>query len=110
MAAAAVFILAGVAQGRCHRYLAGLKKYSLPQNGMFRFLVCPHYSCECLIYAALMVAAAPEGYWYNRTLSCALLFVLINLGVTASGTRRWYIGKFGSESVASRWVMIPFVF
>lgn len=102
--------LAGAMQNWCHRHLAGLKKYSLPEAGLFRHLVCPHYTCECLIYLALAVAAAPRGQPCNRTLLCALLFVVGNLGATANGTSRWYAERFGAERVRHKWKMIPFVF
>jgi len=104
------FLAAWAAQYRCHAYLAALRKYSLPDSGMFRRIVCPHYTCECILYLSLAVIAAPRGHLCNRTLLCAAGFVAINLGVTANGTKRWYIGKFGPEKVAKRWRMVPFVF
>lgn len=105
-----VFLLAWSTQNRCHRHLASLKKYSLPEGGLFQYLVCPHYTCECLLYLSLAVIAAPEGQWFNRTLSCAVVFIAVNLGVTANGTREWYIEKFGRSKVETRWRMIPFIF
>ncbi|KAK0669480.1 hypothetical protein QBC41DRAFT_223822 [Cercophora samala] len=105
-----VFFYAWVNQFRSHRHLAGLKKYSLPTEGLFKWFVCAHYACECLLYLSMAVATAPEGVWLNRTLVCALAFVVVNLGVTASGTRRWYEDKFGKGAVEGRWNMIPFVF
>ena len=104
------FLFAWVNQYRCHKHLAGLKKYSLPEGGMFRHFICPHYTCECLLYLSMAVATAPRGAWCNRTLLCALAFVTVNLGVTASGTRKWYAQKFGIGPVAGKWNMIPFVF
>lgn len=104
------FLVGWINQHRCHVYLAGLKKYSLPDQGMFRHFVCPHYTCECLIYLSLAVAAAPQGAWYNKTLVCALGFVVVNLGVTAAGTRKWYADKFGPERIEHRWNMVPFMF
>ncbi|KAI0871884.1 hypothetical protein GGS24DRAFT_39135 [Hypoxylon argillaceum] len=104
-----MFLIAWFMQYRCHRYLAGLKKYSLPEGGLFRYLVCPHYTCECLLYLSLAVMAAPEGQLYNRTLICAVLFVSVNLGVTANGTKLWYGEKFGSR-VEGKWKMIPIIF
>lgn len=109
-AALPVFLFAWVNQYRCHSHLAGLKKYSLPSDGLFRRLVCPHYACECLLYFSLAVAGAPEGQWLNRTLLCVTAFAVVNLGVTAAGTRKWYADKFGQEAVAKKWNMIPFVF
>ncbi|KAI0460697.1 hypothetical protein F5B21DRAFT_18578 [Xylaria acuta] len=104
-----VFLIAWFMQYRCHRYLAGLKKYSLPDEGLFRYLVSPHYTCECLLYLSMAVLAAPEGHMYNRTLVCAWLFVSVNLGVTANGTKIWYGEKFGKK-VQGKWKMIPVVF
>jgi len=105
-----LFALAWVMQYQFHLYLASLKKYSLPDYGLFRRIVCPHYTCECLLYLTLAVVAAPEGQLCNRTLLCGLAFVAINLGVTANGTRQWYLAKFGAEKVKPRWRMIPFLF
>jgi 3-oxo-5-alpha-steroid 4-dehydrogenase 3 / polyprenol reductase len=109
MLAISVFLVAWLMQYRCHRHLAGLKKYSLPHEGLFKYLVCPHYTCECLIYLSMAVIAAPEGRSYNPTLACAVLFVLVNLGVTANGTKQWYCEKFGGI-VQEKWNMIPFLF
>jgi 3-oxo-5-alpha-steroid 4-dehydrogenase 3 len=104
------FLFAWVNQYRCHKHLAGLKKYSLPAGDMFRHYVCPHYTCECLLYLSMAVATAPHGAWCNWTLLCALTFVGVNLGVTASGTRKWYVDKFGPGAIGGKWNMIPFVF
>ncbi|KAF3064714.1 Polyprenol reductase [Daldinia childiae] len=97
-------------QYRCHRYLSQLKKYSLPVDGLFQYLVCPHYTCECVLYLSLALIAAPVGQLYNRTLICAVLFVAVNLGVTANGTKKWYSEKFGHERVQGKWKMIPGIF
>ncbi|KAM3442531.1 hypothetical protein NHJ13734_002306 [Beauveria thailandica] len=109
-AAMALYFWAWTKQHECHAHLARLKKYTLPSEGLFRFLVCPHYTCECLIYLAIAVAAAPTGRWVSGPVMCGLAFVVANLGATAIGTRRWYMQKFGADAVASRWIMIPFVF
>jgi 3-oxo-5-alpha-steroid 4-dehydrogenase 3 len=94
----------------CHTQLAGLKKYTLPCEGLFRYIVCPHYTCECLIYLSLAVLGAPAGQLHNQTIACALLLVAVNLGVTAAGTKRWYIERFGKDTVMTRWTMIPGIF
>lgn len=104
------FLFAWVNQYRCHKHLAGLKKYSLPESGMFRRYICPHYTCECFLYLSMAIATAPRGAWCNRTLLSAVVFVAANLGVTASGTRGWYVEKFGIGPVANKWTMIPFIF
>ena len=105
-----VYLFAWFNQHSCHAHLAGLKKYSLPQAGLFRRLICPHYTCECLIYLSLAIAAAPGRELCNKTLLCALAFVVVNLGVTTVGTRKWYVDKFDENAVAGKWNMIPFIF
>lgn len=46
----------------------------------------------------------------NKTILTALIFVTVNLGVTADASKEWYEAKFGKESVAGRWRMIPLIF
>lgn len=105
-----LFVVASLKQNECHRHLAGLKKYSLPSQGSFEYLICPHYAFECLIYIAIAWVAAPQGKLFNNSVLCGLLFVAVNLGATAQGTKKWYSDKFGAEKVAGKWKMIPFVF
>lgn len=105
-----VFLLASGTQYDCHNYLASLPKYTLPVHPTFQLLVCPHYTAECLIYLSLTVLAAPRGTLLNATLLTALIFVSVNLSISASTTKDWYARKFGKEKVMMRWKMIPFVY
>ena len=105
-----VFILSSGIQHDCHVYLASLPKYALPSAPIFNSIVCPHYTAECLIYASLAIAAAPKGAWVNKTLFCVLIFVTVNLGMTASATKKWYAQHFGGEKVKGRWNLIPGVY
>lgn len=120
-----LFLLASGFQHDVHAYLAHLKTspaskaqpnnnapktYKLPTHPAFTPLICPHYTSEIIIYLAMAINAAPMGSWINATLGCAVVFVGINLGVTAWGTKEWYVRKFGEESVRGRWRMVPFVY
>ncbi|CAK7269089.1 hypothetical protein SEPCBS57363_003427 [Sporothrix epigloea] len=40
----ALFLLAWTGQFLCHVQLSGLKKYSMPEEGLFRYLISPHYT------------------------------------------------------------------
>ena len=106
----AAFVYASVQQHQCHRYLGGLRKYTLPSEGMFRYFICPHYTFEFLIYVTFTFIAAPQGQTFNHTLVCALALVTTILTITAQASRDWYIQKFGSDKVLARWRMIPFLF
>jgi 3-oxo-5-alpha-steroid 4-dehydrogenase 3 len=96
-----------------HAYLYRLrtesKGYQLPSHPLFNNLLCPHYTCEVVIYALLSFLAAPDGRLVNWTLVCGTIFVATNLGVTAIGTKQWYAEKFGEDMVSPRKRMIPFV-
>lgn len=105
-----LFIIASGFQHDCHAYLASLPKYTLPIHPIFQVIVCPHYFAECLIYLSMAILGAPNDAWINRTIASALLFVLVNLGVTASTSKEWYAQKFGKEKVEGRWKMIPFAY
>lgn len=116
-----IFILASGFQHDCHAYLASLKStssasigdqaaksdYKLPEHPAFSGLIAPHYTAECLVYVSLALLATPQGAWLNWTLVCALSFVMINLGVTADGTKDWYGMKFGKKAVQGKSRMIP---
>ncbi|KAK4548652.1 hypothetical protein LTR36_009563 [Oleoguttula mirabilis] len=118
-----LFILASGFQYDCHAYLASLKSttsssksdeprksdYKLPEHPAFSSLIAPHYTAECLIYVSLALLAAPRGVWMNWTLVCALIFVVVNLGVTADGTKSWYETRFGKKAVEGKARMIPLV-
>ncbi|ODH52306.1 hypothetical protein GX48_01624 [Paracoccidioides brasiliensis] len=102
-----VFTIASGIQHDCHMYLASLKKYTLPSHPAFLAVVSPHYTAECAIYLSLVFLAAPKGSLVNKTVLSGLVFVLVNLGVSAANTKEWYMRKFGQESVQHRWRMIP---
>jgi 3-oxo-5-alpha-steroid 4-dehydrogenase 3 len=104
-------ITAQMLQHSYHAYLYRLRTanqgYQLPSHPMFPNLLCPHYTCEVAIYALLSLIAAPEGSTANWTLVCGTVFVATNLGVTAIGTKEWYMEKFGADKVGPRRRMIP---
>ncbi|KAK0124559.1 hypothetical protein ONS95_009507 [Cadophora gregata] len=105
-----IFLIASSVQHTCHKHLASLKKYTLPQQYWFQKVVCPHYASECMIYVAIAIIAAPPGQWLNKTVLAGLGFVVSNLGVTADSTRKWYVKKFGAEKLAGRWRMVPYLY
>ena len=87
----------------------GEGEYKLPTHAAFQPLICPHYTAECFIYLSIAIVAAPTGNWLNWTIMSALVFVTVNLGVTADGTKAWYERRFGPEAVKGKWRMVPLV-
>lgn len=110
----ALFFLASMTQSNFHGYLRYMKQltkgeYTLPQHPLFDYTVTPHYAAECLEYVGLALILAPPGQVFSTTMLCCLVFVAVNLGVTADGTREWYRRKFGAEEIEGKARMIPFV-
>lgn len=105
-----VFVIASGIQYDCHKYLSSLPKYTLPMHPVFRNLMCPHYTAECVIYLSLAFLSAPKGAMVNGTVSAAFVFVSVNLSVTAAKTKKWSEEKFGKEKVASRWILVPYLY
>ncbi|KAK5173787.1 uncharacterized protein LTR77_002468 [Saxophila tyrrhenica] len=81
--------------------------YKLPTHPAFQPLISPHYTAEVVIYLALAIQSAPPGRLVNGTMANALVFVVVNLGVTADGTREWYERKFGPQAVEGKSRMLP---
>ncbi|KAI4597040.1 hypothetical protein KJ359_004952 [Pestalotiopsis sp. 9143b] len=71
-----------------------------------------HWLLGCAYYLGIGVAVWIEGSCEicNRTLLSGVVFVAVNLGITASGTRRWYSEKFGKEQIKEKWSMVPLIF
>jgi 3-oxo-5-alpha-steroid 4-dehydrogenase 3 len=105
-----IFLIASGIQHDCHQYQASLKTYTIPSHPLFRLVICPHYTAECMIYVSLAFLAAPQGEMTNKTILSCLFFVVTNLGVTAGRTEKWYKEKFGEESVRGKWKMVPWIY
>ncbi len=105
-----MFFFGTSTQYRAHRHLASLPSapnYALPTSVEFNRTIAPHYFAECLIYLALTLLAAPEGQTINKTMASALVLEVINLGITANETHKWYEQRFGVEKVKGKARMIP---
>lgn len=79
------------------------KLYMLPKNGLFHYVLFPHYLCEWFEWA---------GFWMVGGLHCipARSFLLNEIATMlprALQGRRWYIEKFGKEKVGNRKAIIP---
>lgn len=82
-----------------HEYLASLTSYQVPSHPIFlqTNLVCPHYGSEVNIYITLAILTAKDVRVFNLTMICAAVFVVVNLGVTADGTKKWLLKRFPKQ-------------
>ncbi|SCU82656.1 LANO_0B07096g1_1 [Lachancea nothofagi CBS 11611] len=96
-----IFALASWDQYKNHSHLSELRKYNLPTYGLFKIVASPHYLDEIFIYFALTLYAT----------SCKMLFcmlwVVVNLSISALETKTWYLQKF--PQTTPRFAIIPYV-
>jgi hypothetical protein len=132
VAACLLFCAANLQQHRMHRALADLRPlakaeksgrkaprndgdgaYVLPTGRWWDVAVCPHYSMEVLVYAALagvryaLVSCEPRGapslaaYYPLLAAPLAMVaWVAGNLSATAAHTREWYRRRFPAAGAA----------
>lgn len=79
------------------------KVYMMPENGLFRLILYPHYLCEWIEWA---------GFWMVGGLGCipARSFLVNEIAAMlprAIRGREWYIDRFGKEQVGRRKAVIP---
>jgi 3-oxo-5-alpha-steroid 4-dehydrogenase 1 len=79
------------------------KVYKIPQNGLFTWILYPHYLCEWIEWG---------GFWIIGGWDCvpARNFVVNEVAAMlprAVSGKQWYIEKFGKEKVGSRKAIIP---
>ena len=79
------------------------KHYSIPQAGLFKYMLYPHYFVEWVEWTGFYIACG---------LSCvpARMFVINEVAAMlprAVAGKKWYIERFGAEKIASKWAVIP---
>ena len=81
------------------------KVYMIPQNGLFEFILYPHYFCEWIEWA---------GFWLMAGTGCvpARNFVLNEIATMlprALQGKKWYVERFGKEKVGGKKAVIPWL-
>ena len=79
------------------------KVYMIPKNGLFHFILFPHYFCEWIEWAA---------FWMIGGLGCvpARTFLINEIATMlprALQGRRWYVERFGEDKIRGKKAVIP---
>ena len=79
------------------------KHYRIPQAGLFKYMLYPHYFCEWIEWT---------GFWMACGFGCrpAMAFVLNEIFVMlprAVNGKRWYLETFGEEKIKKKYAVIP---
>jgi 3-oxo-5-alpha-steroid 4-dehydrogenase 1 len=79
------------------------KHYQIPEGGLFRYLLYPHYLCEWVEWTGFWLACGPGC-------APAMMFVVNEIVVMlprAVRGRRWYEQTFGADKVRRKWTVVP---
>ncbi|KAI9902104.1 hypothetical protein N3K66_003921 [Trichothecium roseum] len=79
------------------------KHYRIPEAGLFRYVLYPHYLCEWVEWLGFWVACG----WPCVPARAFLLNEVFAMLPRAVNGRRWYADKFGEEKIRGKWAVIP---
>lgn len=108
-----LFTLGSYFQWVSHLHISSLQKYSLPTYpspvslknspryvklanllvdppSLFGLVACPHYTSELAIYIGIALASPSKIGIFSSVQWAILGWILINLGVSAEQTKKWY--------------------
>lgn len=109
-----IFVIASWIQYESHRVLYDLKRgkassnshfvYEVPIVSYFRFVCCPHYSAEILIYVSFLMLLH-----FNASAFLMLVWVTTNLSIVANQQYCWYL-KHDGPKIPRNWRrLIPLI-
>jgi hypothetical protein len=79
------------------------KHYEIPEAGLFKVMLYPHYFMEWVEWCGFWMAAG----WGCVPARCFLFNEIAAMLPRAVSGRRWYAEKFGEERIKGRWAVIP---
>ncbi|KAF2759822.1 3-oxo-5-alpha-steroid 4-dehydrogenase [Pseudovirgaria hyperparasitica] len=79
------------------------KVYMIPKNGLFKWILYPHYLCEWLEWTGFWIV----GGWACFPARAFLVNEITTMLPRALQGRRWYIKKFGEDKIAGLKAIIP---
>jgi 3-oxo-5-alpha-steroid 4-dehydrogenase 1 len=79
------------------------KVYMIPQNGLFTWILYPHYLCEWIEWGGFWIV----GGWGCVPARNFLVNEIAAMLPRAVSGKRWYIERFGKEKVGDRKAIIP---
>jgi 3-oxo-5-alpha-steroid 4-dehydrogenase 1 len=79
------------------------KLYMMPKNGLFHYVLFPHYLCEWIEWAGFWMI----GGWECTPARSFLFNEISTMLPRALQGRRWYVQKFGKDRVGNRKAVIP---
>ncbi|MCJ1467758.1 hypothetical protein MMC07_006383 [Pseudocyphellaria aurata] len=79
------------------------KVYMVPENGLFRWVLYPHYLCEWIEWIGFWFI----GGWACVPARCFVVNEVASMLPRAMIGKRWYVRRFGKAKVGNRKAVIP---
>lgn len=79
------------------------KHYEIPQGGLFKVMLYPHYFVEWVEWFGFWMAAG----WGCAPARCFLFNEIASMLPRAVKGKQWYVEKFGEDKIKGRWAVIP---
>jgi 3-oxo-5-alpha-steroid 4-dehydrogenase 1 len=79
------------------------KHYQIPQAGLFRYILYPHYLSEWIEWFGFWMAAG----WGCAPARAFLVNEVFSMLPRAVNGKKWYVDKFGEDKIRGRWAVIP---
>ncbi|KAG0674256.1 3-oxo-5-alpha-steroid 4-dehydrogenase [Pichia californica] len=98
-----IFLFASYDQWINHNILSNQIKYTLPNYGLFKYVICPHYFDESMIYLSLLIIKPCISF------IIIFLWVLINLTISANQSYIFYKEK-KEIKISNHYIIIPFIY
>ncbi|KAL8818048.1 MAG: hypothetical protein Q9223_003234 [Gallowayella weberi] len=79
------------------------KVYEIPENGLFRLVLYPHFFCEWIEWCGFWVI----GGWGCVPARTFLINEVTTMTPRALSGRRWYVARFGEDRVGTKKAVVP---
>ncbi|KAM0445043.1 hypothetical protein ACHAO4_010023 [Trichoderma viride] len=79
------------------------KHYQIPQAGLFRYMLYPHYLSEWVEWFGFWVAAG----WGCAPARAFLVNEIFSMLPRAVNGKKWYMERFGEDKIKKKWAIIP---
>jgi 3-oxo-5-alpha-steroid 4-dehydrogenase 3 len=96
-----IFIYISIKQYQTHFILSKQKKYTLPKTNLFKYVTCPHYFYESLIYLIFFLIRPSLSY------ALISIWVVINLSISANQSYIFYKSK---NEITNEYRIFPFIY
>jgi 3-oxo-5-alpha-steroid 4-dehydrogenase 1 len=79
------------------------KHYQIPQAGLFRYMLYPHYLSEWVEWFGFWMAAG----WGCGPARAFLVNEIFSMLPRAVNGKKWYMERFGEDKIKKKWAIIP---